>query len=128
MGAPKLDGDAIWANLNALHRAPFTAILANAIGAEPTEDELKKFAAKSPDRWAQLIAIFGRLSGFTEKTEIRHAIHDYSAMSDAELQQAIQDMEAEDRQGGADEDQLNGAEGEKVDVAALATLPPQGEA
>jgi hypothetical protein len=54
--------------------------------AEPSVEDMKAFAVKHPDRWAQVVAIMARAGGYTEKivTETNFFIQ-ISQMSDAEV-------------------------------------------
>ncbi len=64
------DRDAIRAALENMSRLPFRRELAVLLE-NPTDPEaLKAWANKSPDRRGQLLAILGRLSGYTEKLEL----------------------------------------------------------
>ena len=55
-------------SIRLLNRDPFRDELARLIGCAPTESKLKAFAAKHPDKWANMIKIFGSLAGYQEKT------------------------------------------------------------
>ena len=120
----KLSEAEIVAHLNSMSRVPFREGLATLVAAMPSPAELKEWAKKSPDRFAQAIAIFGRLAGYTERTEVFHEIRDYSKMSDAELLASVQEMDGE----------LWQMRDEGVDVAAddsdipLSARAPQGRA
>lgn len=65
-------------------RGPFRTILAELIGAAPTADEVKAFAAKSPDKWAQAVTMFAGLAGF-EKGMVSLNFFNVGAMSDVAL-------------------------------------------
>ena len=95
MTAPKLDASEIEAHLNAMSRQPFRELLGTLLGAFPDPETLAEWAKKSPDRYAQALAILGRLSGYTEKSEVFHEVRDYSHMSDAELMAEIETMDGE---------------------------------
>ena len=83
--------------LQTYSREPFLEVLADMMGAQPTRTELNKWAAKSPDRWAHAIEIFAKLGGFTEKREVTHSfIMNLMNMGDAEIQQTLQELEAEE--------------------------------
>jgi hypothetical protein len=51
-------------------REPFKEALARLLEAMPSVEEIKAFAAKTPDRWAQAVAIVSRPAGVTEKHEL----------------------------------------------------------
>lgn len=80
--------DAIEAEIDAQSRGPFRRTLAKHLrAAEATPDAaLQAFAEKHPDRHAQSAAIYGRLSGYTEKLEVdtRLAVQ-IAQLSDGEL-------------------------------------------
>ena len=94
MGHPvPMRGDEIALALEAKSRQPFREILARILDAEPTPEAMREFAKKSPDRWAQAIAIFGRLGGFNDKLEVESTVLlDVSRMSDAELQVRLEKL------------------------------------
>jgi hypothetical protein len=80
--------DTIEAEINAQSRGPFRRTLAKHLrAAEATPDAaLQAFAEKHPDRHAQSAAIYGRLSGYTEKLEVdTHVAVQIAELSDAEL-------------------------------------------
>lgn len=69
-----------------LNRSPFRVELARLLDCSPTDAALRKFAKKSPDRWAQAISILSKLSGFSEKHITEHNVNVVIAtLSDAEL-------------------------------------------
>src|SRR4029453_13497807 len=63
----------------------------------PSPDAIAKYAAKAPDRWAQGVAVAGRLAGYTERSEmdVSGTIHHVHHLSDAELDARILALEAE---------------------------------
>lgn len=72
--------------INNLQRGPFREILATALSADPTPQEIRKFAAKYPDRWAQMLTMLAKLSGYNDKIEIDISINrQISLLSDADL-------------------------------------------
>jgi len=79
-------------------RSPFRSVLTDWLGASPGEDDLKKFAAKSPDRWSQGLAILGRLSGYSDKLEVDTDItvtRRIDSMSDMEMRAELDRLVAE---------------------------------
>src|SRR5262245_477877 len=77
--------DAIEAEIDAQSRRPFRRTLAKHLrAAEATPDAaLRTFAEKHPDQSA---AIYGRLSGYSEKLEVdTHVAMQIAQLSDAEL-------------------------------------------
>ncbi len=98
MGArpPQLDGDDIAAAISNLSRTPFREVLGRLIEAEPSVDSVQAFAEKYPDRWAQSIAIMGRLSGFNEKLEVDTNIAvTVSQLSDSQLLAKLSEISAQ---------------------------------
>ena len=87
MGLPRLDGEAVRAQIAMLQREPFRELCAALLNCAPDEEALSAFARKSPDRWMQAIAIAGRLSGYTEKIEARETnlYMQINVLSDADL-------------------------------------------
>ena len=92
---PIAQGDDVRKELDRMSREPFKDFLANLLGAAPDAETLKEWAQKSPDRFAQALAIAGRLSGYTEKAEVVNHHLDYSDMSDSALMEAAAQLEAE---------------------------------
>jgi hypothetical protein len=84
------------AEIAALSRAPFRRILQLYAGAAPSPEALAAQAEKFPDRWAQGLAIAGRLAGYTEKLEIEGSVdvHHLHRLSDMELEAEIAALEA----------------------------------
>jgi hypothetical protein len=84
------------AEIRALSRAPFRRILTRYVDAAPDLVALAAQAEKYPDRWAQGLAIAGRLAGYTEKLEVdvtgdvTHVHH----LSDLELELRIHELDA----------------------------------
>lgn len=81
-------------------RQPFQRTLAAMLGCEPTPEKIKRFADKWPDRWGQLVAIFARLSGFSEKTEVVNVnvLTVIKNASDSELLEKISELETRIKQ------------------------------
>lgn len=77
--------------IQALSREPFHAPLDLWLRNAPSDEDVRAFAKKAPDRWAQGIAILSRQSGYTEKVEVDASstllgfAQAIAAMSDAEL-------------------------------------------
>jgi hypothetical protein len=86
------------ARLQTYSREPFLEVLSTVMQCSPTETELKKWAAKAPDRWAHAIEIFAKLGGFTEKREVTHSfVMQMMNMGDAEIQQTLAELENEEK-------------------------------
>lgn len=78
-----------------LSREPFQEVMALCLAAAPTPANLVAFAQDYPDRWANMCAIFAKLSGFSDKVDHDHRhlhLHQVHQMSDAQLLQALEDM------------------------------------
>ena len=97
MGHPvRIDGASVFAQLVQFDREPFTRKLVEALTAGPTYEAMQKWAQTHPDRWAQCIAILGRLAGYSEQRKTHHTLALVLAhMSDSEIRARIQDIEAE---------------------------------
>jgi len=83
------------AEIRALSRAPFRRILSRYVDAAPDLDALAAQAEKFPDRWAQGLAIAGRLAGYTEKLEVdvTGEVTHLHQLSDLELEMRIHELE-----------------------------------
>ncbi len=71
-------------------------MLKRLLEAEPSVEAVKAYAERSPDRWGQLVAIMGRLAGYSDKLGIDHT-HSVNAvaiaeMSDMELLQRTREL------------------------------------
>jgi len=71
-------------------------VLGRYLQATPDLEALAAQAEKFPDRWAQGLAIAGRLAGYTEKLEIEGSVdvHHLHHLSDLELELHIHELEA----------------------------------
>jgi hypothetical protein len=71
-----------------LDRTAFAEQLALVMMQRPTDARVKAFANKFPDRWANMIATFARLAGFTDRSESvnLHAFVSLQSLSDIELE------------------------------------------
>lgn len=77
-------------------RSPFIAHLAEACGCLPSTDELRKFARKRPAQFAQYVATFAKLAGFTDRTESinLNVMTSLQSMSDIELEDELRKLNA----------------------------------
>ena len=81
----------------AMSRSPFHNLLEKIIDSQPSNNDIRRLARKNPDRWGQMVAMFAKLSGYTEKKEIETTgIMRILHMSDAEVAREIEKLEAED--------------------------------
>lgn len=102
--APQLGNEIVVSQLNNYSRQPFIDTLARILGCEPKAKQLQAFADRYPDRWAQTAAIFGRLAGYSDKTEIVNVsvLAIVKNSSDTELLQRIAEIESRLRKQGQD--------------------------
>ena len=90
---PQLDGDHIAAAIANLSREPFREVLSHFIEAEPDVASVAAFAKKYPDRWAQGLAILGRLGGYHEKLQVDTSIAvTLTQLSDSQLMERLADL------------------------------------
>jgi hypothetical protein len=90
----RIDNDAVRAELDTLSRDPFRDVLGEILSNRPSPEALQNLAQRNPDRWGQLLAIVGRLSGFTEKLEVQaNVTTSVNDMSDSELQLRLEELE-----------------------------------
>lgn len=66
-------------------REPFKRALQRMLQFRPTEDALRKFAEKSPDRWALAVSTLAGLAGFEKGVTVNVRVKNVSEMSDREL-------------------------------------------
>ena len=86
MKAPKYSPEAQAEQLDNLDRRAFQEIAELWLASHPSQGAIAALAEKNPDRWAQALAIVGRLRGFTEKVEANVSLSaSISTLSDAEL-------------------------------------------
>ena len=72
--------------ITVLSREPFSEILALFLDAKPNRKSVNESANKSPDRYAQSVAVFARLAGYSDKLEIEASVsHNMKSLSDATL-------------------------------------------
>jgi len=79
-------------------RSPFRSVMADWLGAAPGADDLKKFSAKSPDRWSQGVAILGRLCGYSDRLEVENDVtisRRLESLSDMEVRAELDRLTAE---------------------------------
>ena len=81
----ELNKEDIEKELMSMSRGPFRSVLANLLECEPSPEAIRTFAEKHVDRWAQCLAIAGRLSGYHERLQLDSNIHSIHTMSDMEL-------------------------------------------
>lgn len=88
--------DLVLAEIHSLSQRPFQTELARTLQCAPSADALAEFAEKHPDRWAQCLAILGRLAGYKDQTRIQHDISvTVQTMADAELQAELESLRAQ---------------------------------
>lgn len=85
----------ILAEVRRLSRDPMRETLAMLLACAPTPEEIRAAARKSPDRWGQLVAIFARASGYSERLEVEGDIgFTVKHLSDSELRDRLVAAEA----------------------------------
>jgi hypothetical protein len=84
------------AEIAALSRAPFRRLLSRFMQAGPSLEALADQADRYPDRWAQGLAIAGRLAGYSERldVDVSGEIQHVHQLSDLALEAEIQELEA----------------------------------
>lgn len=94
MGSPNLSRAEIKQQLENGRREPFLELLADFIDAKPDQEALAQFARKSPDRWAQSIAIFAKPAGYNDRVEVDMTLAaKVQSMPDAELLRRLRELE-----------------------------------
>ena len=78
-------------------REPFRKVLDQWLANAPTNADIQALAKKSPDRWGQGVQMLGKLSGYSERTEIdvTGQIEHIHQLSDLELEQRIAEVQAQ---------------------------------
>lgn len=75
-------------------RVPFRHVLARLLNLAPSDDAIGRIAEKNPDRWAQTLAIVGRLAGYSEKLEVEDSREmRLRKLSDMELEMRLAALE-----------------------------------
>ena len=94
MGHPvRINGSDVARALSERSREPFIEELKRVLEAAPSDQALRKFAARHPDRWSQIVSTMARLSGYTDKTESLslNFFMDLRSKSDMEIEQALRE-------------------------------------
>ena len=79
-------------HLNNYRRDPFQNELSKLLSNSPNPSSIKAFANKSPDRWAQSIAIMAKCAGFHERLEVDIKFKPLTALADSELRNMLQEL------------------------------------
>ena len=79
-------------SLDRYSRAAFQDILADLIEAAPELGNLAEWAAKRPDKWAAVVSIMARLSGYNDETVVHNFNYDIGQMGDAQLLQQLAEL------------------------------------
>lgn len=87
----KPDKQAVYIELQRLSRGPFRDILADFLSCAPSEADIRHAATKSPDRWAQAVAIIAKLSGYHERLEVE-GVARVTQLSDAEIEAKLAEL------------------------------------
>lgn len=117
-----LSGERVFNALLAVDREPFRALLEEMIGGRPSVAAIAEWAEKNPDRWAQAVGIFARLTGYDFKGTMTHEhthkhLHLHT-MSDSELETEIARMREPGAGAGAEGAVVDGEVIEVVEVDA----------
>jgi hypothetical protein len=94
----KIDPTELERAMASYSRDPFRKALTDYLQGNPSLDDIKSFAKKYPDRHAQSVAIFARLSGYHEKVQvdIDNNIHVWiKNASDSELLAKVAELESQ---------------------------------
>lgn len=76
-------------------RKPFADFLALLLGAHPTEQNILDFANRNPDKWAQAVNTFSKLTGYREEFEVTHNIYSLVMhMSDMDLEHKLREIQS----------------------------------
>lgn len=84
----RVDRNALSAELQRLSRGPFRDLLADFLTCAPTAKDIQRAAMKSPDRWAQALAIVAKLSGYHERLEV-DGVAKVATLSDVEIEERL---------------------------------------
>ena len=88
--------EAILRDVEALVRGPMQRHLATLLGIEHSPQALQAFADKYPDRYAQAVAIWARMCGYSEAPALTVNLYaKVSSLSDSELERAYLEMQAQ---------------------------------
>jgi hypothetical protein len=91
---PLANYNEIRAHLTDLNRDPFMDVLAKLLHCAPDEATLTAFADEHPDRWANAISQFAKMSGFHDKMEITNNVNVLiGQMGDAQLLHAWEESQ-----------------------------------
>lgn len=77
------------------YRSPFMDVLTVMMQCRPTPEAMFTWAMAHPDRWANAVAIFAKLSGYTEKVEIESTHLHVHTLSDAQLLQQLSQLRSQ---------------------------------
>ena len=83
------DSGQLLVQIDAKDRVAFYAYLLDSLEGAPSVADIHRFAKKAPDRWAQMVTMMAKLSGFRDQVDVRAAVVDLSAMSDAQLRDLV---------------------------------------
>jgi hypothetical protein len=91
-----LDPQELRRHIDLLARSPFRDALTEAFIGKPDVESIKEFANKYPDRWAQMISILSKISGYTPELKIDADIEtSVKTLSLADVINRMKDAEAE---------------------------------
>lgn len=89
-------GAELRARLRQYDRTPFIELLAGWLECLPTEDAVKAFAEKSPDKYISALVQIARVGGYVDKMETNVNINvAIGNMSDSQIQDRINELHQE---------------------------------
>lgn len=84
---PLYTQEEVSAALDQMSRKPFAQFLALLLGAHPTEQNVRDFANRNPDKWASAVNLFSKMTGYSETININANIsHIVTQLSDKDLE------------------------------------------
>lgn len=79
-------------SLDRYSRRGFQDILADLLQVAPDELDLAEWAKTKPDKWAAVVSIMARLSGYNDETVVHNFNYDIGQMGDAQLLQQLAEL------------------------------------
>lgn len=89
-GKEMVDPALVAAQIAQQMREPFQAALLRMLEAAPDVKDIREFAKKYPDRWAQAVAITANLSGYNKESTVHHKHRLMHDLTDVELMAAVE--------------------------------------
>lgn len=122
---PYYNSVAVAKQLRRYDRSPFIDLLASWMECGPSADDIKMFAAKYPDRWAQSMRGLAAMAGYAERVEVDHNITvNIGRMSDSQLEDSIRkELDGEATEIPSDEPEAQSAEAQTGRSPESADIP-----